>query len=423
MTDRRDFLRSALAVAGAGGLASLLPARQGLARSLDRAAAASPAAIRGEYLLDPAVVYLNHASIGTVPRAVHRARQALLDACESNPWLHIFGGVWDDALESTRRGAARLIGCGADELAFTHNTTEGFNALAQGLPLGPGDEVLFSTLNHDGASICWFHHGARRGYRARRFEFPQRDAPRLTVAEILDLYDRQISRATRVLVLPHIDNTVGLRHPVRELTELARGRGVEYVAVDGAQSVGMIPVDVTALGVDFYAGSPHKWVQSPKGVGLLYVRKAVQDAVSPMWVTWGQERWAGSVRVFEDYGTRNLPEVVALGDAVAFQDRLGQAAKERRYRELFERMRDRTLAEPGLVWHSPTEWPLGASLAAIEVRGVRSGELFQRLFHQAGGGFVFRAFEGETMNHARISPNVFTTDEELEALFEAMTAP
>jgi len=106
---------------------------------------------------------------------------------------------------------------------------------------------------------------------------------------------------------------------------------VEFVAVDGAQTAGMLPLDLAASGVDFYSTSGHKWIQAPKGTGLLYVRREVRENVAPMWMTWGQARWEGTVRVLEDYGTRNLAEILVLGDAIAFQNDLGRQRAERDY--------------------------------------------------------------------------------------------
>ena len=334
--DRRAFLASAPVAA-----AALAPARSAFAAriaSLDEPLA-RPSRLRPEYTLDEWGVYFNHGSIGTIPLAVQEAHEAYLRTCERNPWLHMWGGAWEEPREATREKAAKLMRCQADEVTLTHNTTEGFNQLAAGLPLGPGDEVLFGSLNHAGASVCWHHHAATRGFTVREFAFPQERAPELTRDEVLEIYADAIAPSTRVLVFPHIDNRVGLRHPMRELAALAHGRGVEFVAVDGAQSLGMIPVNLAGSSVDFFASSPHKWIQSPKGVGVLYVRKAVQESLRPSWVTWGQKRWSGSARVFEDYGTRNLAAILALGDALDFQDALGEAALSRAARALPEARR------------------------------------------------------------------------------------
>ncbi|UCF41710.1 MAG: aminotransferase class V-fold PLP-dependent enzyme [Gemmatimonadota bacterium] len=413
MSHRRAFLKQLAAVAGASSVGALL--------AVDRALAADAARVRGGlppgaqsdvYTVDPGVIYLNHGSIGTIPRAVQQAHRSYLELCETNPWLYMWGDTWEETREAVRAKAAQLLRCEAGEVALTHNTTEGFNILAQGLPLGRGDEVLFSSLNHPGASICWRHQAEQRGFSVRQFDFPVRDVARLTLDDVLDLHDRHISANTRVLVFPHVDNIVGLRHPMRELAALARERGVAFVAVDGAQTVGMLPVNLAASDVDFYAASPHKWVQAPKGTGLLFVKRAVQAALRPMWVTWGQERWAGTVRVFEDYGTRNLPEVIALGDAVDFQASLGEEAKASRYRALWQGWRRAVDNAAHTEWRSPRSWELSASLFAVEVKGVESTDLFARMNREHG--FVFRPFRTHGLNTVRISPNLATSDMERE---------
>lgn len=376
--------------------------------------------LREEYLLDPSITYLNHGSIGTTPRLVREAHRSYLDLLESNPWLYLWGGEWEEPREEVRRAVARFVGCDPTEIALTHNTTEGFNLLSQGLPLGRGDEVLFSTLNHPGASVCWRHRAEERGFRVRRFAFPLERLREMSPAGVMEVHVERIRPETRVLVFPHVDNLVGVRHPVDELAREAKARGVEFVAVDGAQTVGMLPVRLGEWeAVDFYAASPHKWLQAPKGMGLLYVREEVRAGLRPMWVTWGQERWDGTVRVFEDYGTRNLPALLALGDAVQFQEKLGTETREARYRRLWRRLRAGTEATPGLAWRSPGRWDLSASLVGLEVRGTRSGDFFRRMF--GDGGFVFRAFEREDLglNTVRISPNLITTEGEIDRFFGA----
>ncbi len=416
MNHRRAFLKRMAAVVGASSVGSLLAldraVAEGIAQAAGKAGSALPGGQEGVYTLDPDITYLNHASTGTIPRAVQQAHARYLELCESNPWAYMWGGEWEEPREAVRARAARLLRCEAAEVALTHNTTEGFNILAQGLPLGRGDEVVFSSLNHPGASICWFHQAEAKGFTVKQFDFPVGEMPNLTLDEVLDLHDRQISANTRVLVFPHVDNIVGLRHPMKELTALARSRGVEFVAVDGAQTVGMLPVDVAQAGVDFYAASPHKWVQAPKGTGLLYLKRDVQSTLRPMWVTWGQERWAGTVRIFEDYGTRNLPEVIALGDALDFQASLGEDAKASRYRTMWQGWRRAVDNAAHTEWRSPTSWELSASLYAIEVQGITSRDLFERMHREYG--FVFRPFQTQGLNTVRISPNLVNSDMERE---------
>ncbi len=425
--ERRNLVKTLAAGATAGSVLGLLnPVRRAFAEELDRIdlenhTAGSFAQLRAEYMLDPNVTYLNHASIGTIPHAVFDARSRYLELCERNPWLYMWGGEWEQPREEVRAKAGEFIGCKASEITFTHNTTEAFSLLAHGLPLGAGDEVVFSSLNHDGASVGWFLNSAAKGYRVKRFQFPIADVPGMTKADVLNIYDEQISSNTRVLVFPHVDNIIGLRHPVRELAALARSRGVEFVAVDSAQTVGMLPVNVREMGVDVFATSPHKWLQAPKGLGLTYVSEKIRHMVRPMWVTWGQTRngWTDTGRIFEDYGTRNLAEVLTLGDAIDFQHRLSPSEREAHLRGLWEYTRRRAMEHPRADWRSSHSWELGGSLYAVEIRDRNVADLSRWMFQEHG--FVFRPFRSQGLNTARISPIVFNTEEDIERFIELAT--
>ena len=423
---RRDFLKNmslgGLGVSASGSLLALqdaLGADLARLRLADYTASTFPA-LRDQYMLAPTVTYLNHASIGTIPRPVHEAHRRYLELCESNPWLHMWGGAWEEPREAVRAKAATLLHCRTQDVAILHNTTEAFNVLALGLPLGPGDEVVFSSLNHTGASAAFFHAAAARGFSVTRFDFPVQDVPTMTKADLLNLYDRHLTAQTKLLVLPHIDNAVGIRHPVREIAQLARDKGVAFVAVDAAQTVGMIPVDMQALGVDVFSTSPHKWLQAPKGLGLAYFGEAIQEVLRPMWVTWGQSRWAGTARIFEDYGTRNFAETLTLGDAIDFQAHLNMEKRVERLHHLWRFTQTLTEEIPHARWRSPRSWDLGGSLYAIEIEGRNSNDLFKRLFEEHG--FVFRPFQLDGLNTVRLSPNVVNTEDEIARFFDLATS-
>lgn len=422
---RRGFLR-VLAAAGAG--APLLARAERLEAALapcsvptdlDVADPVSIRRLRERYFLSSDLVYLNHASIGTVPRAVHQAHVGYLELCETHPSLYVWGGVWRAVTEETRAAAARLLGCRPDDLAITHNTTEGFSILAQGLELGEADEVLFSSLNHAGAAIAWDGLAPRRGFAVRRFPFPVQRAPELTVDEVVALHVEAIRPETRVLVIPHVDNMIGMTHPIRAIADAARDHGVEYVFVDGAQSAGMIPVDLSAAGVDAYAMSGHKWLQSPKELGLFWVSERVQGAVPRMWFKTGGERIRTTARKYEDYSTRAWPAVVALGDALHFQASIGQSEKTRRYRALWDQVHGRVVEDDRLLWGSPTDPALRSVIMAVGVRGRSAQDLGPMLLERHGA--VLRAFGG-SLDTLRVSPNLATEDDALARVLDLIAA-
>ncbi len=363
------------------------------------------------YSLGKNIKYLNHASIGTCPKDVQTAFKACIEKCEENPARYIWGPEWDEARTKVHIQLATFLNCGTEKLAITHNTTEGINQIAQGLDLEKGDEVVFSNLKHAGASICFDHYSKIRGISVRKIEVSVDDAVHWSQSDCVDFHTSQLKDRTKLLVFPHIDNMIGYKHPVKAISEKARQLGVKYIAVDAAQSIGMIPVDLNELGVDFYSGSPHKWLQSPKGLGLFYVRKEVQQSCAPMWVTWGQNRWKDTAQIYEDYGTRDLPTVLALGHALQYHKKASWENRTQTYKELREKAQ--SLCSDKVQWYAPTNWENGSSLFSIKVEGDCI-EIASQLSQE---GFIVRGF---SQGFIRISPNLMNTSTEIEKLFEAI---
>lgn len=399
---RRHFIQSIILSGGALSLSSIFDQVNEKLCSI---------ATREGYSLDSNIYYLNHASIGTCPIDVQAAFKAYIEKCEENPARYIWGLEWDEARTKVRAQLATFLNCAPDELAITHNTTEGFNQIAQGLDIGQGDEVVYSNLNHAGASICFDHYSKSRAYTVRKIETPLEDAIHWSQADCVDFYTSRLTEKTKLLVLPHIDNMIGYRHDVRAIAHKARQLGVKYIAVDAAQSIGMIPVDLDNLGVDFYCGSPHKWLQSPKGLGLFYVRKEIQPSCAPMWVTWGQNRWKETAQIYEDYGTRDLPTVLALGHALQYHQNVSWKERTQAYKQL--RVQAQSLCSSKIKWHAPKDWRNGSGLYSVKV-DKDCNEIATRLSQQ---GYIVRGF---SQGFIRISPNLMNTSAEIEKLFESI---
>ncbi|MEP1152210.1 MAG: aminotransferase class V-fold PLP-dependent enzyme [Balneola sp.] len=412
-TSRRDFLKTISTGTSLSLLSLISPINARFTEKLDEKFATKNSLSSKDYSLSDNVRYLNHGSIGTIPKIVQEAHQEYLTMCETNPWFYMWSGEWDKPIQEVRSKVASYINADIDEISFPHNTTEVYNLLALGLDLKKGDEVLFCNLNHAGASIPFHIHSKKRGYSVKVFDIPTDNIASITTQNVVDLYDANITDKTKLIVMPHIDNTFGLRHPVKEISKLARSKGVEFISIDTAQTMGMIPIDVKDLDIDVIGTSAHKWIQAPKGVSLAYFSKRIQDHIDPISVTWGQSQWQDSARKFEDYGTRNLPEVLTLGHALDFQQRIDPLAREKKLKELWKHAKSLTSKNPLTEWRSPEEWELGGSLFVIELKNHAPSEFAKKAF--TNYGVVFRAFD----NHStiRISPNTFNTKEELNQLF------
>jgi len=412
-SSRKDFLKT-LAL---GSSAPLLSVFSGIHSEFDlnlNELNAMDLPSKKDYSLDEDLIYLNHGSIGTIPKIVQNAHQQYLKACESNPWLHMWGGEWNAPVENTRKKAAAFINAKESEISFSHNTTEVYNLMALGMELGTGDEVLFCNLNHSGASIPFRVHSKKKGYSVKVFDIPVAIISTLSTSEILQLYDENISSKTKLIVLPHIDNTFGIRQPVKEIVKLARSKGVEFISVDTAQTMGMLPMDVKDLDVDVIGTSAHKWIQAPKGVSLAYFSEKAQNAIDPVWVTWGNQQWKDSARKFEDYGTRNLAEVLTLGHSIDFQSSFNDSEKTKQLKSLWDYAKLKTQQNKNVEWASPEKWELSGSLFLLKLNNKKPSEFAKRMFDEYN--IVFRPFD--QYSTIRISPNLFNTKEELDLLFD-----
>jgi len=419
---RRGFLAAGAAAIGAAGLTP------GLGKFAPTARASTALGDRGfgrplrkSYGLDDEIVYLNHASVGTMPTHLIESWAARQRQVETDPAFY----VWEDGFravdDNARRYAASILGASIEGVALLPSTTVGMSTLAAGLDLGPGDEVLYSSLNHMGAYRGFEHHAKTRGYSVRRFDIPAKLAAELTAEEFVALHTEQIRGETRLLLFPHIDNRLGILHPAKELTEAAKAAGVEYVAVDAAQSLGAVRCNMDEIGCDFVAASGHKWLQGPKRTGILAMTEPMTERVRPTMVTWGQDRFQGARRL-EDYGTPDPAKTVALSEAIFFQFELGfEAGREYRL-SLARAMRDIADNEPHLEWLGTRDDRMLSPIAPVGINGRNPRAMRLSEMGQKDRRLAFRAFDEDPdeggLRAARLSFNLTNSVEDAELFAE-----
>ena len=236
------------------------------------------------FSLDPAVAYLNHGSYGAVPIAVQRAQQRLRDETEANP-MRFFSRGLQARIAHARRHLASFLGADPDGTALVGNVTAGAAIVLQSVRLRPGDEVLCTDHGY-GAVIHSIDREVRRTGATRRtlsIPFTASDE------EIVDIVRAGLAAGpTRLLVIDQITSATARSFPVGAIIAVAREHGVP-VLVDAAHVPGMLPVDVTALGADFWMGNLHKWAYAPRGTAVLAVAPEWRDRVEPLVVSWQQD--------------------------------------------------------------------------------------------------------------------------------------
>ena len=320
---------------GAGGMAALLARRAtAAAPPISPAPAEAPERfwtyVREQFLMPADLGVMNAANLCPAPAPVIQAMVAATRDIDGDPSFpnRVKMG---EGKETTRKLAAEFLRVSPEEIILARNTSEANNLVSSGLDLKAGDEVLLFSDNHPSNLAAWQAKAKRFGYAVKVVDAV---SPHPGDEFYLDAFVQQMNERTRLLGFTHLTSTVGDLFPARELCRRARERGV-LTLVDGAQSLGLMDVDLSDMQPDFYTGSAHKWPCGPKEVGVLYVHKAVHERLWPSIVS-AYPGAVGLSKTFESFGQRDEPALIAFGEALRFQTRLGRPAIQARARELAE---------------------------------------------------------------------------------------
>ncbi|HZS31473.1 MAG TPA: aminotransferase class V-fold PLP-dependent enzyme [Gaiellaceae bacterium] len=276
--------------------------------------APSPAELRGEFLLDPEIAFLNHGSFGACPRPVFERYQAYERDLEHEP-VDFLARRLPGLLAEARAALAGYLHASPADLAFVPNATTGVNLAARSLVLGPGDEILATDLEYGACDLAWEWIARRTGATYVRAPIPLPLDGAETVVEAL--FAAATAR-TRLLYISHVTSSTGLVLPVEEIVTRARALGLTTI-VDGAHAPAHVPVDLDSLGADFFAGNAHKWLCAPKGAGFLHIRPERQERVDAAIVSWGYSEGTTFQERIEMQGTRDPAAWLAVPAAIAFQ--------------------------------------------------------------------------------------------------------
>jgi len=377
------------------------------------------------------LVYLDNAATSQKPRQVIQALVRYYEEYNAN----IHRGVYSIAerataeYEAARATMARFIGAPSpEEVVFTRNITEALNLVAYGWGrkhVGPGDEILVTEMEHHSDLVPWQILAQERGARLRHIPFDDRG--RL----MLDGLDRLLTERTKIVAAVHVSNTLGTVNPVAEIARAAHACGAVMV-VDGAQSTPHRPVNVRALGADFFGFTGHKML-GPMGIGGLWGRRALLEDMAPflgggemisdVWLdhaTWNEVPWK-----FEA-GTQSVGDAIALGTAVDYLERLGMEAVQAHEQKITEYAFERLQGIPGLHILGPGPKEERGGVVSFSMDGIHPHDVAQVLDTE---GICVRAGHHCTKPlHRRLgigastraSFYVYTIKEEIDVLCRAL---
>ena len=425
MLSRRSVLRLAGSAAGAAfavrnyGIDEVAAATAAVeSRSPEEVAADETywREIQFAFTLDRSLINLNNGNSCPSPTVVHEAYKRYLDSSNQAPVYH--RGLIERNIETARRRLAAEFGADPEEIAITRNASESLQIAQNGLDFKPGDEIITTEQDYGRMLTTWDQRARRDKIKVTRLDFP---CP-TTQADLLQRFEKAITPQTRVLHFCHITNQSGQLFPVRDLSRLARQRGITTI-VDGAHAMGHFPFKLRDLEMDFYGVSLHKWLLAPTGTGLLYVRK---DRIASTWpLQAAPERRDNDIRKFEEIGTSPAATKAAINEAIAFQQAIGIERKAARLRYLTLRWANELKKNPRIKLHSSLEPGQTWGLAVVSINGVDSNKLVTHLWEKYRIVIVSVGHDNEktpslSYHGLRVTPNIYTPLEEVDTFVEAM---
>lgn len=419
MTRRRTFIKGSAATLAAATFGHFVFPEQQAIKPADFLKSDNDEfwkAVRARFPLTDKRIYLNNGTIGPSP---HPVLQAVREKMEYLSEIGEYKGQ-----EDSRQPVAELLGVAPEEISLTHNTTEGINIVAAGLPLGRGDEVIMTSHEHAGNALPWLNQKKYKNFRIRVFD------PGPTIADNLNRINDLITSRTRVIAIPHITCTTGHKFPVTEIVKLAKDKGIRTF-FDGAHGPGSIQLDMKSIGCDFYASCGHKWLLGPLGTGFLYINNDSLEVLKPYaigaysdtgWeISTNRQMLNGYVPNAHrfDFGTQSAPLANGLKAAVDFMNQIGMKKIESYTRSLSSYLYNQLQSLGDKVeLLSPPEEASQSTMTTFKIPGTDYRKFGK---YAAKNKFRIRFVPESGLDAIRISTHIYNNKGDVEKFFNIVS--
>jgi isopenicillin-N epimerase len=298
-----------------------------------------------------------------------------------------------------------------NEIGITRNTSESNCTIVNGLDLKAGDEVIIWDQNHPSNSASWITRAKRLGFIVKKVSMP---AQPQSIDDLIAPFEKAITSKTKVIAFSHISNTSGIALPAKEICALARAKNILSL-VDGAQSLGMMALNLKDMGCDFYTSSTHKWLMGPLENGILYMR---EEHIAGIWPNVVGGGWKDNGQTVDEkicvLGQRNETTPAVLPDILEFHEHIGKKRIEERVIVLNTYLKDQIQAKiPQATFVTPLSPKLSGGIVIVNLPGKDSKELHQKLYSAHG---IATANSGGV----RFSPHVYNTKTDIDKVVSVL---
>ncbi len=310
------------------------------------------------------------------------------------------------------KSLADFMGCPQENLIITRNTTESLDLVIAGYPWQKGDHVIYAMQDYGAMKVMFEQVSKRHELTQEIISVPNHPS---SDEEIVALYESKITSQTKMIMVCHMINITGQILPVRKICDMAHSYGVE-VLVDGAHCIGHFEFNIQDLNCDYYGSSLHKWLAAPLGNGLLYIDSKRIAQLWPLLADY--EKDPNNILRLNHLGTHPAYITLGISDAINYLKWIGSKRKEERLNTLRLYWMEALKDTPGVVINTPFEASRACGIGNVGLINMTPSQMAQRLLNEHGVFTV--AIDYANVKGCRITPNVFTTYQELDHFIEAV---
>jgi selenocysteine lyase/cysteine desulfurase len=367
--------------------------------------------IRNQYLLKPDYINLENGYYNFLPQPI--LNKFIEHIKEVNyQGSYYMRTVQFDNKQNIAARLAGIAGCLAEELVITRNTTESLDLVIGGFDWKAGDEAIMAVQDY-GAMLDMFDQIQNR-YGVVNIKLSVPNHPK-NDEEIVNLYASAITPKTKVLFVSHMINITGQILPIRKICDMAHAKGVQVI-VDGAHAFAHVKFRIDELNCDYYAAALHKWLSTPLGAGLLYVKK---ENVKNLWPLLADgEKDINKINRLNHIGTHPVHTDLTINDCMDYFEMIGAERKEARMYFLQNYWTSKVRNLPKIIINTPADASRSCGIANVGIEGISPADLAKRLMTEHKVFTV--AIDYANVHGCRITPNLYTTTKELDQFVQAL---
>ena len=307
---------------------------------------------------------------------------------------------------------ANLVGSTSDQIAITRNTTESLDLVISGFQWKKGDEAIFAKQDYGSMKEMFEQISSRYGVKNKIVSVPNHPK---NDEEIVSIYENQITDKTKLIMVCHMINITGQILPIKKICEMAHRYGVE-VMVDGAHCVGHFDFSIDDFNCDYYGSSLHKWLATPLGAGLLYVNRNNTHKIWPLLANGNTNK--NDIKRLNHIGTHPVHTDLAISNSIDYTNWIGMKKKEKRMRYLQRYWSDKLRTIKNVIVNTPEDLNRSCGIANVGLSNMSPSAMSKVLFEKYKIFTV--AIDYANVKGCRISPNIFTTTNELDQFIIAV---